>query len=279
MDDFDFDFDFGDDDDLIDDTSQSSSGNSTRGNMGQPMSQGSQGRSQGASGSSGDGFGFDFDGGGSSSSSGSFSDSDSGDPSDTFSVDDIQFDPNASPDDSDGKKSVVKTGVIIVVAGLTLMLVSALLYTRVFNKSEAEDSVNQHSESRQETQKNPSTSNKSNSQSGQTSNNQQSSSQGTKQSSDGWSEIGADEQISFNDGAVELTFTVTNVKSYARVIGENSIEVKTVLTGSLSGLEGTYQVEVPYTYSGYVTVGSVLKAQVRIGNFNGRNVVNDIEIE
>ena len=92
-----------------------------------------------------------------------------------------------------------------------------------------------------------------------------------------WTEIEDDAQIVYNDSYSELTFTITGIKHYARSVDvNNNLVVKTTLTGSISGLSGTYSLDIPYSKGTKLVVGNQFTVQVLLGQYNDKIVVCDI---
>lgn len=95
--------------------------------------------------------------------------------------------------------------------------------------------------------------------------------------SDGWSVIEPDKTVNL-DSEVSGVFTVTNIKHMARSNGVET-EVKSVASGSISGLSGTYDIELPYSLARFVTVGNTLKLKYKIGQINGNSIISDLKVE
>ena len=92
-----------------------------------------------------------------------------------------------------------------------------------------------------------------------------------------WTEIEDDAQIAYNNSYSELTFTITGIKHYARSVDvNNNLVIKTTLTGSISGLSGTYSLDIPYNKGTKLVVGNQFTVQVLLGQYNGKTVVCDI---
>ncbi len=100
-----------------------------------------------------------------------------------------------------------------------------------------------------------------------------------------WSEITSTENITYsNNGYTELTFTVTDIKHYARMADESNstLVTKSVVKGAIAGFPGTYTLEIPYSKG--VKLDSKLKSDgilqfnvyVKIGEFNGKRVIDDV---
>lgn len=97
-------------------------------------------------------------------------------------------------------------------------------------------------------------------------------------SNDGWVSISGKDSISFSENEVSSTFTITAIKHYAKVVDSNkNLEVKTVLTGTLDGFTGTYDLEVPYSKGCRLSVTQNFSVKVEVGDYNGKTVIGDIK--
>lgn len=71
--------------------------------------------------------------------------------------------------------------------------------------------------------------------------------------------------------SIDSTFTVTSVKHFVKVLGEEGLVMKTVATGSLSGFGGTYSIEVPYRD---LKVGDKFDLPVKVGEYKGKTIIS-----
>ena len=93
-----------------------------------------------------------------------------------------------------------------------------------------------------------------------------------------WSTITDSEQVTFNNEYTDMVFTVTGIEHRARAVdANNNLLVKTTLTGSVSGLSGTYQLDVPYNKGIKLVVGNSFNVHVQLGSYNGKTVVGEIK--
>ena len=100
----------------------------------------------------------------------------------------------------------------------------------------------------------------------------------TSNNSNGWINFTSADGLSFNDEYMKSEFTVTAINHYVKVVdSENNLEIKTVLTGSLSGFIGTYELEVPYYKGSRLSTGNHFNVKVQVGKSNGKMVVGDIQ--
>lgn len=92
-----------------------------------------------------------------------------------------------------------------------------------------------------------------------------------------WIEITSGENVVFSENYAEMTFTITNIKHLTRVVDTNkNLVIKTTLQGSISGLPGTYELDIPYNKGVKLVVGSNFTVYVQLGSFNGKTVVGEI---
>lgn len=93
-----------------------------------------------------------------------------------------------------------------------------------------------------------------------------------------WVLLDGNDAIELNSEYKKLTYTVTKVNSYGKILGDE-IAVKSIAIGGLSGLSGTYELEIPYGYGIKLKTGDEFAVSVRLGSFEGMVVVEDIKIE
>lgn len=106
-------------------------------------------------------------------------------------------------------------------------------------------------------------------------NNSESSSYSNSNYDSGYTEITGEDAIELNDSLSDLTFTITDIKHYAKS-DETTLRVKTVLKGAISGYTGTYELEVPYSKGIKLSIGDSFNVKCRLGSYNGKNVIEEI---
>lgn len=94
----------------------------------------------------------------------------------------------------------------------------------------------------------------------------------TNSDNSGWVSFNGDNEVDFN-GYTELSFTVTSINHFAKVVSNNNIMVKTVLTGSISGLNGVYEVTVPYDKGSKLYVGATFDISTQLGTTSNGDIV------
>lgn len=100
---------------------------------------------------------------------------------------------------------------------------------------------------------------------------------GNGTSNNGWSKLTDKPNISFNQDLITTSFTITDIKHYAKVVdNDKNLIMKTVLTGSLDGFTGTYEIEVPYSKGYLLSIGSHFNVYVGVGEYKGKRVVGEI---
>lgn len=93
----------------------------------------------------------------------------------------------------------------------------------------------------------------------------------------GWQEFNGENSIEFSETLVNSIFTVTGIKHYVQSVDiHGNIAVKSILTGTLSGYVGTYELEIPYSKGSRLVLGSSFDVKVEVGEFDGRIVVGEI---
>lgn len=97
-------------------------------------------------------------------------------------------------------------------------------------------------------------------------------------SNNGWNAVTYDSSWTMEESLTGV-FTVTSVNTYAKILVGNEVQVKTELTGSISGLGGTYTIELPVELTGVVSRGQQLNISYKIStSSNGSTIVGDINI-
>lgn len=97
-----------------------------------------------------------------------------------------------------------------------------------------------------------------------------------------WTEITAEDKdnVTFKDGLTDMMFTVTGISHKARAVdASETLVIKTTLTGSIAGLPGTYEIDVPFDKGVKIQelgIGTQFTVHVQLGEFKGRTVVGNI---
>lgn len=157
------------------------------------------------------------------------------------------------------KMAVIKTaGVVIIIGAIIVLLVISVM--RLFGGKGKDKPSNTPSQNTQQIENNRPVSNST--------------------TSNGWTEFAATDEITFSKVFVDQVFTITDIKHIAKVVdGDNNLEVKTVLIGSISGYTGTYELEVPYSLGCLLKKQNHFGVKVQVGEFNGKSVIGEILYE
>lgn len=190
----------------------------------------------------------------------------------------------------DQRRMLDKKYIIVIVGGIIIFLLVLFLGSRVLggkknNSNEMLDNINQQQQ-QQVSDKNTNV-NVDNIMGNQTQqpvqNNVQQSQQDVNvnyhkdENEFSWMEVTDSENVVFEESYAERIFTITTVKHYARTVDSaNNLVMKTTLTGSLSGLPGTYIIEVPYSKGVKLRTGNSFTVNVLMGTYNDKIVVGDI---
>lgn len=79
------------------------------------------------------------------------------------------------------------------------------------------------------------------------------------------------------DNVIDGELTVTSIQHFAKVTNiQNDKMVKSVVKGNISGLVGTYEVEIPYYKAVKLQIGTLLKIQYKYASQNGVKVIGEI---
>ena len=90
----------------------------------------------------------------------------------------------------------------------------------------------------------------------------------------GWDEIEISE-LAFSN-VINGDFTVTSIKAYVKDSKTGEKTVKAVVTGGISVLSGTYELEIPYSKAEKLAVGDSFSVKYRIAKLNDYTIVGDI---
>ena len=90
----------------------------------------------------------------------------------------------------------------------------------------------------------------------------------------GWDEIELSE-LAFSN-VINGDFTVTSIRAYVKDSKTGEKTVKAVVTGGISGLSGTYELEIPYSKAEKLAVGDSFSVKYRIAKLNDYTIVGDI---
>lgn len=90
----------------------------------------------------------------------------------------------------------------------------------------------------------------------------------------GWDEIELSE-LAFSN-VINGDFTVTSIKAYVKDSKTGEKTVKAVVTGGISGLSGTYELEIPYSKAEKLSVGDSFSVKYRIAKLNDYTIMGDI---
>lgn len=166
---------------------------------------------------------------------------------------------NEDIEDVDTAKGLKKNTIIVIIAGLVIIIAALMIWKKASasgQKSVYTQSVDEVSqESNYQQSNNIAESNVSN-------------------SSSEWTTLSGDQTID-SIKEVESQFTVTSIEHLARKSG-NEMQIKTHLRGSLSGLTGVYDLDVPYEKGTKLKVGDVFTVTVEVGSYNDSTVVGVI---
>lgn len=80
------------------------------------------------------------------------------------------------------------------------------------------------------------------------------------------------------DTEINSNFTVTSITHLAKVVNDKKdMLVKSIVTGNVSGLVGTYEIEIPYQTAKLLKVGNTFDIKYMISSAEGVKVVGDIK--
>lgn len=209
-------------------------------------------------GSSGDTFGPDDD----------FESNDDLDSMDRSGIDNSDMDDSAM-DSADEQKAKIKHIALFAIGIALVLIVGVGILARIKNM-QSEPKVNEHNNTEIAYEDNRTNVE-------QTAPIVQNNASNTS-SNNGWNAVAYDSAWTMEESLTGV-FTVTSVNTYAKILVGNEVQVKTELTGSISGLGGTYTIELPVELTGVVSRGQQLNISYKIStSSNGSTIVGDINI-
>ena len=201
-----------------------------------------------------DGGNYDFDGG-----DFSFGGNDTNDKIDIDSFDgdlgDIGNGYDNMPNDSGDKNKIIKTAIFAIGAGLLIVIIAFSVNRVGRNKSNKRSNAT----TKKQVEKSVSDINT------------------VSQRKNDWVQFGTDDVIEF-ETTLTSSFTITEIKHYALVTNSsNDKQLKSVLKGNISGLVGTYEIEIPFEKAQKLDVGIVFEVSYKMKKLNGYSVISSIE--
>lgn len=201
-----------------------------------------------------DGGNYDFDG-----DDFSFGGNDTDDKIDIDSfdgdLDDIGNGHDNTPNNSGDKNKIIKTAISAIGAGLLIVIIAFSINRVGSNKGNKRSNVT----TKKQVEKSVSNVNT------------------VSQKKNDWVQFRADDVIEF-ETTITSSFTITEIKHYALVTNSsNDKQLKSVLTGNISGLVGTYEIEVPFEKAQKLDVGTVFEVSYKMKKLNGYSVISSIE--
>lgn len=179
-----------------------------------------------------------------------------------------------------GNRIPKKTAIMVIAFGLGAFIIVCIIASIVNgigkNKNQSSSSSGQKVSQSQVTRVESKPSGQVQSSTGHVQSSGQVQSNSTQNSSDGWMEFNSSSEIVFQEDYKELVFTVTGVHHYVKQEGTNALSIKTTLTGSLSGMSGSYEMDIPYDKGSLISVGTEFTVKVQLGEYNGRTVIGEI---
>ena len=92
-----------------------------------------------------------------------------------------------------------------------------------------------------------------------------------------WIMLDGAEPVEFNQ-LVESNITVTSI-SHMALNNNGTIQLKSVISGNISGLVGTYEVEVPYSRGARLNIGDTIDISYQLGAMGNSRIVGRITIK
>lgn len=187
-----------------------------------------------------------------------------------------------------GESGSKKTALIAIAVGVVIIILVFIIASAIMHKNKKDDTpkgsvthniTDVNTNNSGQSNNNGNANNIMNEGPKRTESGQQQTPQGHQSSSgtSDWTKLDGASGIVFNDGYNDAIFTVTGIEHYAlRADPNGNLEVKTELTGSISGYSGTYKLTVPYSKGSKLTTGMTFDIQIQVGDFKGKSVIGDI---
>lgn len=185
------------------------------------------------------------------------------------------FDTNDNYTEDESISDVKKQGILFVIVGVIAVIVIIFIATNIVNKPNKQNEVVESVEVNTEVQKD---SNTLSSKTTETKSNTSVTNNDNYVSNEfDWVSITANENIQINSSTSDMVFTVTSIEHKARTVDtKGNLVVKTRLLGSISGMTGTYEIDIPYNKGNKLVVGDSFTVKVLLGTFKDKTVVVDI---
>lgn len=189
--------------------------------------------------------------------------------------DDIQVKGDGSQSEDERQRSLKKIAIFALGLAAALLILVCIIARIVSNSKAAESKLNSsYNSASQETvvsKKEPKKENTNNStKETQAVNN-------TQSNTGDWVKVKAN-TFGTIDTQINSIFTVTGVDTYAKVLANGEIQIKTEATGNIAGLTGTYVLDIPFNVTGVVGLGQQLSIVYSIGEKDGSKIVGDIKL-
>lgn len=168
-------------------------------------------------------------------------------------------------------KDFKKTGFMLLLIGLGILIV-AVVGIRLIKSAQSSKSVVSSTKTASQNEKKNVSSQKTNSK-------QENNSSQLLPSANSWVEVDlSNENLGFSDTYIESDFTITGMKDYAVVTNSsNDKQLKTVATGNISGLVGTYEIILPTSKAHKLTIGQKFKVKYELTEYNGYKLIGEIK--
>ena len=165
---------------------------------------------------------------------------------------------NEDTEEIDTAKGLKKNTIIVIIAGIVIIIAALLIWKKASASGQRTNYTQSENKASQESNYQQSTNTASTASS----------------SSSEWTTVSGDQTID-DIKEVESQFTVTSIEHLAKKSG-NEMQIKTHLRGSLSGMTGVYDLDVPYEKGTKLKVGDVFTVTVEVGSYNDSTVVGVI---
>lgn len=172
-------------------------------------------------------------------------------------ADDEQFNNVENTDEEDDGQNLKRNAIIVAVICIILIIAAIFIWRFASSHSDSRK-VEQEDENVEQVIEN----------------NNNTTAVNTATSSNDWVEISGEEEVE-NITEQQVMFTVTGIRHLAKKNG-NEMQLKTELTGYLSGYSGTYILDVPYSKGKQLNSGMSFNVSISVGSYNNSIIVEEV---
>lgn len=94
-----------------------------------------------------------------------------------------------------------------------------------------------------------------------------------------WIEFNSSKSLNFNN-IKDSDFTVTEINNFVKLTNENTSVIKSVISGNISGLSGTYEIELPYYKASKLNINDIINITYTYAqDENNKIIIGEIQFK